>query len=154
MGQGIKISAVIVAVCLLAATLLVGCNSNDPASVLPRIESAFNNQDVDGLIDVIDPTYANIIHSARALFGMVADSDEIPIELMPLINTLTGQHGDIDGRNWGTIQLTEIETTDRGNNRATVRFEVLYTTPGGAQFVFDDFLRVKEVDGTWYIQVL
>ena len=117
--------------------------SKSVKDLLNRLEKAYNEKDVYGLLKVYDPTYTDGMLGMLSLFGVDDDALE---SLMPFASQILAQYSSTD---IGKVKLTLRELTVNGDN-GTVRYEVDMKFKDGGKNSLTDTANIVKVKGKWY----
>lgn len=118
-----------------------------PATILPRLEKAYNSRDLYAIVECFDPSISEAFFGVAKLFGVEADAFA---DILPFFSKMLGSSGTLESDSWGTVTLTALEQTidiDIG----TLTYNVNIDLPNGTNQNFDEAIEVMEVDGVWYI---
>lgn len=141
-------------IALIAAILLAmtACGSK-PASVLNKVEKAYNEKDVYAIIECFDPSVQRFIGGAAKMLGGLFGVDSSAFaDMVPFLSKMAGQSGILDDGDWGKCKLEEISTVTNGDT-ATIEYWVHLTYEDGTKKDFIDTANLVKVDGEWYIAV-
>ena len=122
-----------------------------PADVLPRLERAFNNQDLFAIIECFEPIVSNMLFGTMSLAIAVAGGQVGPDALaaiMPFASQALGASG-IMG-DWSTVSLTPL-SDDISGSSASLTYNVALTHTDGSRSSFDETILTTYIDGVWYI---
>lgn len=145
-AAGITIAAVAIVVICIA--VFIG-QSSKPSSVLDKLETAYNNKDMYGILECFDPKVSQFAKGAASLIGGVFGVSGMS-DMLPFASELMGSFA--DDNDWGTVKLTELSTNITGDT-AIMRYNVSLIYPNGSKNNFDDVMRLIKVDGKWYISI-
>lgn len=118
-----------------------------PATILPRLEKAYNSRDLYAVVECFDPSISEAFFGVAKLFGVEADAFA---DILPFFSKILGSSGALENDSWGTVTLTALEQTIDGDI-GTLTYNVNIDLPNGTNQNFDETIEVMEVDGVWYI---
>lgn len=118
-----------------------------PATILPRLEKAYNSRDLYAIVECFDPSISEAFFGVVKLFGVEADAFA---DILPFFSKILGSSGALENDSWGTVTLTALEQTI-DDTIGTLTYNVNIDLPNGTNQNFDETIEVMEVDGVWYI---
>ena len=140
-------------VCLLLGGL-VACGSGEkstslskPADILPRLEKAYNDKDYYAIAQCFEPSVSQAAEGLADLLGGAMGLSGIT-KLMPFASKLMGAFMDND--TFGTVTLTEVNTTNTGPLTAKLTYKVHIVYPNGQMKDIAETSDCVLVDGVWY----
>lgn len=139
---------------IMCITLIMGCVGDrgpQPADILPRLEAAYNNQDIYAMARCFEPSVVDAAFGLLDLFGLGGSLMEA---VLPLFSSILGATGALDEGQWGTVRLSEVSTQMEGNSRARLTYEVHLTFADGRTSTFTETIQTVLVDGVWYIAAI
>ncbi len=158
----IIISLLIVLVVLvsgISATVVAVKNEHTPEKTLAKFEEAYNNQDINGLMECFDSKIRKAYDAGDSLLGGVLGfSYKDAADLLPFLSDALGE-GDAP-----QIHLEVISVEDTGDNTCTVHVkttmsygsddeddEDLYDDEEEDEEYDEDSINMVKEDGKWYI---
>lgn len=125
-------------ICFFCCMLLTGCSVSSPEKTVDSFMKAFKENDINALLDTIEPTTAQQVKNTLSLAGGLIDKD---IDVESLLSSAAFLRKSLDDEREFNYEITDVE--EDGEN-ATVEVSIN-----------DDENRVNfsliQVDGTWYI---
>jgi|GEM_PF-6094945 len=118
-----------------------------PSEILPRLENAYNSQDIYAMLNLFEPAVAESMYAILDLFGL---GRTVMRQIVPFLSGTLGASGALDQGQWGTVSLAEI-STERDDDSAMLTYSVNITYADGSTASTTDTIRVVLIDGTWYI---
>jgi hypothetical protein len=141
----------IIILILLAILVLIGgivaavvVSSSGPEDTIEDLETAFNNKDMNGIIDCFDSTTRDAYSAGSDLMdGVLGFGYESLFDVMPFVYSLTGEE-------WPTYDIEVLSKTKTSSKECTVHVRWSETYDGDTESEEMDIKMVKE-DGKWYI---
>ncbi len=121
--------------------------SSGPATILPRLQKAYNSQNLYAIIECFDPSITEAFWGMAKLLGLEADAVS---SILPFFSQMVGAAGAVDNPSWGTVELTALDY-EIENDSGTLTYNVSLSYSDGNAQSFDETVDVVLVDGTWYI---
>jgi len=150
MKNTLRKSLLILMVLLYSFSTLAIAQNSRPSDILPKLERAYNNQDIYAIIDCFDPSIAEATFGLMDLFGLDSSAFE---QIMPLFSEMLGASGLLDSGQWGTVKLSEVSTNINGSS-ATLVYQVNLSFSDGTTQSFQDTIQTELIDGIWYISAI
>ncbi|MGY3777996.1 WG repeat-containing protein [Isobaculum melis] len=136
-----------------AIFLLTGCKQNKPASILPQLESAYNEKDLSAIVSCFEPSAQKMMNGMLDLVGGAVGIDSLK-DMMPFFSQVAGQSdlfNSEDSDNWGTCKLKEINTEMESDDKAILTYEVTLSYKDKETTSFETAMTMKKVEDKWYI---
>jgi hypothetical protein len=139
---------------VLLIVILFGCSAPaKPADTVMEFETAYNNGDLSGMLDCMDPLIAKGIKAGMSLVGGLIDINLNDIaDLIPILYKFSDGL-EVDGKNLGdskpNVEFT-ITDTEIDGNESTVSFRAVLSKDGQEK-TYDSKFYMKKVDRKWYI---
>ena len=130
-----------------ASTPVVATLGPQPSEILPKLEKAYNDQDLYAVVECYEPSAADAMFGLLELFGVKGNAMK---QIMPFFSKALGASGALDDGQWGKAKLSEISSDINGSN-ATLKYNVNLTYSDGTTKNLEDTIQMVLVDGTWYI---
>jgi hypothetical protein len=121
-----------------------------PSDILPRLERAYNNQDIYAIAECFEPGVIDIAFAIMEVFGFGSGALK---HILPFFSTGLGASGVFDEGQWGLVTLTEVSTQDYGAT-AMLTFDVHIAYPDGTNGTTTDTIHTVLIDGVWYIATI
>ena len=150
MKNTLRKSLFILMVLLYSFNTIATAQSSHPSDILPKLESAYNDQDIYAIIECFDPRITEAFFGFMDLFGLDGSTFE---QIMPFLSEILGASGLLDNGQWGTVMLSEVSTNINGSS-ATLVYQVNLTFSDGTSQSFQDTIQTELIDGAWYISVI
>ncbi len=129
-----------------AGTVEIDIDSG-PATILPKLQKAYNSQDLYAIVECFDPSITDTFWGVAELFGLKADAIA---QILPFFSQVLGGSGILDNSAWGTVELTVVDY-EIDNDIGEITYNVSLSYTDGTNRTFDETVDVVLVDGTWYI---
>ena len=113
--------------------------------LLSRLQSAYNSQDIYGIIQCFDPSLSDATFGMMKLLG-VSDAFK---SIIPFASKVVGASGIVDNSSWGKCNLSIVEYSV-DDSKGSLTYQVSLTYTDGTKNTFNDTANVMMVDGTWY----
>jgi hypothetical protein len=127
-----------------------GSNQPRPVDILPKLEAAYNSQDLYAVVECFEPSVKDFAFGILNLFGVNGDAFK---QIMPFASKMLGSSGLLDQGNWGRAKLSEVSTAIIGDT-ATLVYNVQITPDGGEVSDFNDTIQMVKIDDQWYIAAI
>lgn len=147
--------ALVVMVSGISATVVAVKNEHTPEKTLAKFEEAFNNQDINGLMECFDSKTRKAYDAADSLLGgVIGFSYKDAADLLPFLSDALGE-GDAP-----KIHLEVVSIEDTGDNTciAHVKTTMSYDSDDeDDEDLYDDeedeedSINMVKEDGKWYI---
>ena len=121
-----------------------------PKDILPKLEKAYNDQDMNAIVECFDPSIQSATIGFLELFGLKGEAMK---QIMPFFSQVLGASGLLDNGQWGTVRLEEISTQIDGTD-ATLVYSVNLSYSDGTTQQIEDTVQTVLIDGTWYIAAI
>ena len=147
-----KTLLIIIVIFALSISILTGCNNEPKTSeLIKKLENAYNAQDVDELLNCLEPNVAKRVKGLLDVIGLETESLK---RLVPFF-TKTKSYTSSDSDDWGTAVLEEISSEKKENDesRSTVTYSVKITYSNGNVVNFDDTIQMVLIEGQWYLDI-
>jgi hypothetical protein len=118
-----------------------------PATILPRLEKAYNDQDIYAIIECFEPSVSQLLWGVSSLLGIKEDAAK---NIIPFASQALGASGAMDSETWGSVALTGI-SEDISGTTALLTYNVSLTYKNGTKSSFEETIQTVEVGGQWYI---
>lgn len=144
--------------CLALAALLclTACQAaSTPLATLTQFETAYNQLDMDALLDCLEPAQAKAVRSAvNVLAGLGGVSGDAVLGMLPLFANLTVRTGQ-GSQTVGVAPKMALSASDLriSGDSATCSVAITLTVAGQTQRVNGRCTFVRQ-NGRWYIQYL
>lgn len=145
-----KIRIIIISLCLVPFVLLFGCKKESkPEDTIYKMETAFNNSDVEMLLECYEPSVQNMYNGIMEIGGKLMD-----IDLKSVISGLGGfanLYGEELGAEMPKIDITINNQDYVNDNKVKMNITMSYDyseheIPNQTMDIY-----VVNIDGTWYI---
>ena len=120
---------------------------SEEVKLLLRLEKAYNDRDLYGIIECFDPSVSNAFFAAAKIMGL--DSDSVK-NMMPFTSKMIAQSGAVDGSYWGAVELTPLEILDDGMS-GVIKYQVDIVYEDGSDRSFEDTAAIVKVEDVWYL---
>ena len=123
--------------------------STEPYELLARLQSAYNNNDIYGLLECFDPTFTDAVLSVIEIMGI--DSDLL-LELIPFASQLIEEYGDVSLDQLGTVEFTPLSCYV-DNDGGQISYRATITIPGHGSQTVEETADIVNVGGSWYFSI-
>lgn len=145
-----KIRIIVISLCLVPLVLLYGCKEESkPEDTIHKMEIAFNNSDIETLLECYEPSVQNMYNGIMEIGGKL-----MGIDLKTVISGL-GSFANLYGEELGT-EMPEIDITINtldyvSDNKVKMNITMSYDyseheIPDQKMDIY-----VVKIDDTWYI---
>ena len=124
-----------------------------PADILPRLEQAYNAQDLLAIVECFEPSVSNMLWGTLSVASGIAGVQISPDSLksiMPFASQALGMSGLLEDGNWGTVSLAPVRDNINGA-RADLTYTATVTYANGSRNSIEETIQTVQVDGVWYI---
>ena len=145
------ISLLVVLVLLVGgiSTAVVVKNENTPEKTIEKLEEAYNNQDLNAMIECFDSKTRNAYDAGDSLLGGVLGfSYKNAASLIPFLS-------DAMGEEMPQIHLEVVRVEKTGNKSCIVHVKTTMTTDDGSDYYDEtdeeDTISMVKENGKWYV---
>jgi len=137
---------------LATLVLLIGCSKPPPTVVLDRLAKAYNNHDMNGIIECFEPKAQNatkgIMGLAAGVFGLNGNA---LMDALPFFSQIAAGSGMLDSL--GTVILTPLAVEQEGNIASITYKADVKDVEGNITSCSspEEVMRVIYISGDWYI---
>ena len=149
-----KIIVIVVVIALVATTGVVAgtvLSKNSPKAVLKRFEQAYNDADVNGMVNCFEPKVQSVYNTINSLTSsLIGFSIDDMVNSVLFLAPLLEEYSDED---FGEMPQIRIKPTkvEKDGDYATVYCTVTLITDGNNIESEDGSIETVCVDGEWYI---
>ena len=150
-AKAISVVLIVLIMCTLGACVSA---TSRPASVLDRVERAYNERDINALVECYEP---NVQKAAKGVIGFAGGLLGVDLHslmpLLPFASKVLDSAGLLDDVDLGKCEIKEIAISENGDT-ATITYSVHIKFEDGSDKYFEDTGDLVKIDGEWYIKAL
>lgn len=142
----------LIAIVVISVTVTVGVTvynkvADSPKGTIEKLETAYNNLDIDSMVECFDPSVQAFYSGANSVLGELVGFDIS--DMASMVPFIANFDDDIDFEDLPKIEI-KINDIDKTSDTTAVVYCTIMSQGYGGEPEEDDIDMVK-IDGEWYI---